>query len=230
MMRLLILTSLLFCSFSQGDYRQMATNDFALVAKRFTETKSYRVLYTCKRYEGERLIEEAGGENLKYNNFYYAAFDSTLSLSTNTQSLAVNLREKVMTYTYGYQSSSIDKKMQGLYSNMEASIANAVAVEYEDLGLETGRYTFLLNEGNTWKMSYELNKVKHEIVQVVFYNYYPDYDFQEKVVMDYQLQWQKVKIKDPKYNYGHYIREVSAGREPASAFEGYVLQSVKVKS
>lgn len=224
-----ILLLLACMSFSQVDYKQLALNDFKEIVQGFSTTKSYHLAYDYERYFEDELVQSSKGENIRYNNFYYSAFDSAISISTNTRDLVVDFGEKVMTYKYGYETASVDRKMSKMMEDVLGTIENAVQVSYEELDLERGKYTLLVTQGNTWKVEYEVNKVHKRLEKAHFFNYYPSEELNEQVVISYRMKEDKLKLKDKKYDFDHYIKMTGTKVTVSENFTDYRLQSLRIR-
>lgn len=225
----LILSVLMCLSFFQVDYRQIAMDDFNQIVLAFSSSKAYHVAYDYERFfEGEQ-VQSSKGENIRYNNFYYTAIDSAINMSTNTRDLVVDFGEKVMTYKFGYEVASINQRMSKMLDNVLGTIENAVSVSYEEIDLERGKYTLMVTQGNTWKVEYEVNKVKHRLERAHFYNYYASEELNEEIVISYQMKSDKLKLRDKKYDFNHYINVTGNKVTVSENFSDYHLQSLRIR-
>ena len=220
---------MVLASFTEVNYKPMAIDDFKKVIAVFEQTPQYHLKQVQRRYSNGELLRETLAENLRYNNFYYASHDSVFSLNTLTKSLGVDLREKVMTYKYGYHKAN-EERANAMLASVVSTIEQAVSIDYEEIDLERGKYTLWVLQGNTWKIEYTLNKVNHRLEEARFYNHYPEYDFDEEVLISYSLKTGKIRLNDRKYDFDYYIREHSTGVEPADNFSDFNLQSLNLKT
>lgn len=216
-------------SFSQIDYKQFALNDFDEIVNAFSSNRSYHLSYSYERFYENELVQSSKGENLRYNNFYFTAFDSAINLSTNTRDLVVDFGEKVMTYKYGYEVEAFDRRMAKMLDNIKGTIENAVEVSYAEIDLERGMYTLLVTQGNTWKVEYEVNKVHHSLDKAHFFNYYPEEDLNEQVVITYSKKPGKPRLKDKRYDFAHYLEVGGKNVKVSKQFSDYQLQSLRIR-
>lgn len=230
MIKTTLILSLLVCmSFSQVDYRQFALDDFDKIVNAFSSSKNYHISYSYERFYENELVQSSKGENLRFNNFYFTAFDSSVNLSTNTRDLVVDFGEKVMTYKYGYEVEAFDRRMAKMLTDIQGTIENAVEVSYTEIDLELGKYTLLVTQGNTWKVEYEVNKVHHSLDKAHFYNYHPAEDLNEQIVITYTKEPGKPKLKDQRYDFEHYLEVGGKKVTVSDQFSDYQLQSLRIR-
>jgi len=221
-----LLFALLFLVFGlsvsiDGGEKDILLHDLRLCREFLDNNAKYAFDVGISYHNSDGSVLKANGEYVKYNQFHFTEMDSMRSLRTETRELTISERDKRIYYKTGSLGEwSGRHPIDSIYRILD----NVATLHYSQTRVGISVYTFTFIDQAYKQVEVTLNTTEKYLERIKMLPSNPAaLQGIELVDIRYKLQKGRVRLKEDKYKFEHYLIQEKEGLHLTSQYQDYFL-------